>query len=95
MNWFNRNPLKDGIKKYFLELLGNESYRNNIDIIEDFSREIETEKDYKKIGQLAAAIYEAGWTRAIKEQTAELEKLGLKTTIKRKPEEPKNPIFKQ
>lgn len=96
MNFGNQQTtvLQNTIRKYFMEMIGPDGYQTHEKIIEDLADDIRNEKDYLKLGQLIAEIYQAGWSKAIESQKAELSKMGLKATVKVVPNEPKNPIFK-
>jgi hypothetical protein len=84
-NYF-ANPLGQGVKKFFYDLLGPERYPNHEVIIEQVSRVIYNEKDYENLGKCMAEIYEAGFMRAVEEQKAELTRLGLKVNMLKAPE---------
>lgn len=77
---FMSNPLAMGMRKHFFDIL-QERYLNHQDIIDRVSSQIVTEKDFKELGELIAAIYEKAFLEAMDQQKALLEKHGLKVTI--------------
>ena len=97
MNLLNINSLvasiySTGVKKLFLELL-QERYALYESTINDIARNVNNEEEYKRIGQLLIATYEAGYIKAVEQHREALAKCGLRAKVV-EPKEPPPPIFK-
>jgi len=89
------NPLVHGFKKFMYNLLGPERYAPHEQTIEQLARIVLSERDYENLGKLIAEVFEAGFMRSIDEQKAELNRLGLKITLKTEQKPEGEPIFNQ
>ena len=90
------NPMANGIKKFFYDLMGGERYARQEAFLDHLSRSVYNDKDYEAFGKFVAEIYEAGYMRAVKENAEQLEKLGLKVVVTNpEAKKPQNPIFKK
>lgn len=96
-NLFNAmNPLAFGVRKFFLQVLGNTRYVKHQTYIDRLATYVQTEQDYKDMGQLIAEVYETGYMKAVEEHREAIERLGYKTEIKRTDSPTKTePIFSE
>lgn len=90
------NPFQQSLKKYIFDLIKDESFFAHEPSIELLCKNATSPKEYESLGRLFASVYEAGYIRAIDEHRTELNKLGLKATIKTIEKTPDaKPIFNQ
>ena len=84
MNLFN--PYYNALRQHLFNVIGNDNYTYNEMAIDQLTKIVQNDREFKNIGQLINAIYESGYLKAIEEHKAELQRLGLKVTIKDKPQ---------
>lgn len=80
-NYF-ANHLTNGMKKFVHDLIGVDRYLPHEEVVENIANLIKNEKEYKKIGELFAEIFEAGYMKSVEDHKKELEKYGLKVNLK-------------
>jgi len=56
-------------------------YENNADIIERIGYSLKTERDFKEFMNLAVALYESGFIKAVEDYRQHFEKQGIKIEI--------------
>jgi ABC-type transport system involved in multi-copper enzyme maturation permease subunit len=75
------NPRSYTVKKWTMELI-KEKYTKKQDlIIERITTSLHTDQDVEDLGSLLAAVYEAGYFKAVNDYKKEAEKLGLKVMV--------------
>jgi len=91
---FFQNPLQNGIKRYFFEVLQHR-YPDNERIIEQISTQVLTESQYQEVGKLVMSIYESGYMKSIEDHKEQLSKLGYKADVVPSPNKSVDSIFTQ
>ena len=79
MRYFS-NPRAFTLKKWFSEILGHK-YVNHEESIERIATSLISDKDVANFGKLVAALYEAGFFKAVEDYREELERLGISIKI--------------
>ena len=79
-----QNPLAYGIKKHLFEVLKHR-YADNEAIVEKLAAQTLTEPQYEEFGNFIAAIYEAGYLKAVDDHKEQLEKMGFEAKVVSKP----------
>lgn len=79
-----QNPLIYGVKKHLYDLLQHR-YPKNEAVIEKLAAQVLTEQQYEEIGNLIAAIYEAGYLKAVDDHKDQLEQMGFKANVVSQP----------
>lgn len=74
------NPRVYTLKKWFIELLGND-YVPHDDAIERMASSLATDKDMKEFGRLITSVYEKGYRKAVEDYRGQIEKLGIKINV--------------
>lgn len=69
-----------GIKKFIFEII-KENYSKNELAIDEISKMVSSPKSYQQLGDLLAAIYQAGFVKAVEEHKELLKQRGYEATI--------------
>lgn len=83
MNWMDalQNPKGWGIRRAMSVFL-KDKYNKNEEILERISSSIVTEKDAQQFNALITDVYELGFMSAVDQHREQLEKMGIKATIR-------------
>lgn len=74
------NPRTYTLKKWFIELLGND-YVPHDDVIERMASSLATDKDMKDFGRLITSVFEKGYRKAVDDYRGQIEQLGIKINV--------------
>jgi hypothetical protein len=83
-NWMDMisNPKGLLIRNYMLQILGQEKFLKHQAFIERLAAALPTSADVQEFGQIAVALYENGYYKALNDYREKFQKLGYDVSVK-------------